>query len=256
MEYKYNGIDFFKIISDDMKHYDYQYHQGLNILEDEFNDNEHDLCGKGGFYITTHHHIHNFYICGHYLCPITLPFENKDFRILRVGNKYRVNMLIINEKYSLNDLDTYLCFNIELDFLRLGKIISSKELYDKYVGSGKDILSQYKLIDNVSYVHNEYAIQILHWWKNNNCDIKYSSFAFDNALQYKNIPVLDWWINSELEIKYTGYTLDMTIATANEQFKEWLKKNGFLMSNTQKILCVMTPLTLIIASVLGYYFRK
>jgi hypothetical protein len=256
MEYKYNGIDFFKIISDDMKHYDYQYHQGLNILEDEFNDNEHDSCGKGGFYVTTNHYIHNFYSWGHYLYPITLPFGNKDFRILCVGNKYRVNMLIINEKYSLNDLDTYLRFNIELDFSRLDKIISSKELYDKYVGCGRDNLSQYKLINNVSRTHNEYAIQILYLWKNNNYDIKYSSLAFDNALHHKNIPVLDWWINSELEIKYTGYALNMTIATADGQFKEWLQKNGFFMSNTQKILCVMTPLILIIAGVLGYHFRK
>ena len=43
---------YYKIINKQWNHNGHQYVPGLNILQEEFNDNPNDRCCKGGFYFT------------------------------------------------------------------------------------------------------------------------------------------------------------------------------------------------------------
>ena len=59
-------IKYYKITNKEENHYGYQYVDGLNILKEEFNDNQNDSCCEGGFYFTTLDFIHDFYDYGVY----------------------------------------------------------------------------------------------------------------------------------------------------------------------------------------------
>jgi len=120
---KPNSI-WYKILSHNGIHYNHQYTDGLNILKDEFNDNENDPCGGGGFYFTTLEHISNFYHFGCYLTEVFLPIDDADFKMVKSnhGNKWRANKIIIGKKHLLdNKIKTLInyankCKNKILDF--------------------------------------------------------------------------------------------------------------------------------------------
>jgi len=44
---------YFKITNEKENHYGFQYHDGLNVLIDEFNDDPKAICVPGGFYFAT-----------------------------------------------------------------------------------------------------------------------------------------------------------------------------------------------------------
>ena len=92
-------------------HNEYIYKSGLNILDKEFEEN--GSCVPGGLYFTTAEHIHEFYEWGCNLRVITLPTTDPNFRMVRDGNKFRANMIILGNKYSLFDDFTYKLFNLK-----------------------------------------------------------------------------------------------------------------------------------------------
>ncbi len=54
---------FHKVTNKNEKHYDFQYVDGLNQLDEskeKFNDDPNDSCCKGGLYFTTFENIHKF----------------------------------------------------------------------------------------------------------------------------------------------------------------------------------------------------
>ena len=52
---------YYKILNEKGIHYNYQYVDGLNVLQETFDDDPTHSCCPGGFYFTTLEHIHNFY---------------------------------------------------------------------------------------------------------------------------------------------------------------------------------------------------
>ena len=105
---------FFKVMREDGIHNDYKYHDGLNKLKGQFN--WWDSCCKGGLYFTDINNIHRFYSYGTILREIYLPFDNDDLKVVidPSGNKWRANMIIIGNKHSLSDIETYKKFNIRI----------------------------------------------------------------------------------------------------------------------------------------------
>lgn len=105
---------YFKITNINECHHDFQYRDGLNVLVEEFNDNPDDSCCAGGFYFTTIEHIHRFYDFGINLRVVTLPTNDPTFKMVMdyEGDKWRANQIILGEKYSLDDLETYKKFDI------------------------------------------------------------------------------------------------------------------------------------------------
>ena len=94
---------FFKILNKDRNHNGFQYKLGLNILpQGEFART--GLCIPGGFYYTTIKHILKFVDYGEDLFEVTIP---SDAQIRKIGNKFRIDKIILGNHYSLFDISTY-----------------------------------------------------------------------------------------------------------------------------------------------------
>lgn len=86
------------------KHHGFQYVDGLNVLTDKFSYN--GSCVPGGLYFTDTKNILNFLTYGIYLREIKLPHDDKDFKIVKDGNKWRANKIILGQRYNLSDVAT------------------------------------------------------------------------------------------------------------------------------------------------------
>ena len=135
---------YFKVTNYNETHHGYQYHDGLNELIDEFNDDCHASCVPGGFYITTEEHIDQFYDYGVNLRIVELPINDPSFKIVKdpEENKWRVNKLILKEKFSFYDPYSFIKNKIPMISM--------------------DYASQIK------------ALSILDWWKNSGLECVYS----------------------------------------------------------------------------------
>ena len=100
------GKKYYKITNAAENHYGFQYKDGLNILEEKFNDDPEAHCCAGGLYFTDAKNIFEFLNYGIYLREITLPVENPDFEMVVDENKYRANMIILGKRYELANVET------------------------------------------------------------------------------------------------------------------------------------------------------
>lgn len=109
---------FFKITNQDECHHGFQYHTGLNILVDKFEDDPNRSCCRGGLYIADGANILRFMRYGKYIRRVILPVDNPDFKMVldkeeyipKSDNpcyKFRANMIILNERLELDDPHTF-----------------------------------------------------------------------------------------------------------------------------------------------------
>jgi hypothetical protein len=97
---------FFKITNAKENHNGFQYVDGLNILDKEFEENGH--CVNGGLYFTDIEHIFDFLDYGIHLREIILPINDPNFKCVKdEANKWRANMIILGKKYELSNVDTF-----------------------------------------------------------------------------------------------------------------------------------------------------
>ena len=110
-------IIYCKVTTQDEIHHGFQYKTGLNTLKGPFNSNPKDSCVAGGLYYTSTKYVDKFYHFGRWLRIIKLPVDQPGFCYLRDsdGDKWRANMLILEEKYDLRDFETYVKFQIPID---------------------------------------------------------------------------------------------------------------------------------------------
>lgn len=98
---------YYKITNKNENHYGFQYIDGLNILKDEFNDWS-QSCNFKGLYFTNVKNIFKFLDYGCYVREVKLPIDNPNFKMVKVGSiKWRANMIILGNKYNLNDHNTF-----------------------------------------------------------------------------------------------------------------------------------------------------
>ena len=97
---------YYKITNVEENHHGFQYKDGLNILEEKFNDNPEAHCCAGGLYFTDAKNIFEFLDYGIYLRKITLPVENPNFKMVVDEKKYRANMIILGKRYELSNVET------------------------------------------------------------------------------------------------------------------------------------------------------
>ena len=100
-------VRYFKIINKNANHNGFQYVDGLNVLiEEPFAEKGH--CISGGFYFTDATHILEFLNYGCFLCEITLPIADNDFKMVKDGNnKWRSNKIILGHKHDLANVATF-----------------------------------------------------------------------------------------------------------------------------------------------------
>jgi hypothetical protein len=100
---------FFKITNADENHNGFQYVDGLNILDKEFE--EEGSCVAGGLYFTDSDNILDFLDYGINLREIILPLNDPNFKCVKdqsfSSNKWRANMIILGKKYDLTNIDTF-----------------------------------------------------------------------------------------------------------------------------------------------------
>lgn len=251
---------YFKITNKTEIHHGYVYNTGLNILDKPF-DRE-GSCAPGGLYFTTIDNIHKFYHYGCHLREIFLPNDNPNFEMVEDDNKFRANMIILGDKYSLCDLETYQKFNLNpaKNTLFVEKSILScdfntlKIMYDSKPGKIRfeighwlrnivnddswDLVgSELKLwlnsdldpkcfSDVIDYISITNRIYLLNWWKNSGFRLEYSINAINKASERGHVDVLDWWKNSGLELKYDHDAINYASGNAKIDVLEWWKNSG------------------------------
>ncbi|AQN68731.1 ankyrin repeat protein [Saudi moumouvirus] len=98
---------YFKVTNELECHNGYQYVDGLNILNEKFNDSD-DSCVPGRLYFSDKNHIMEYLNFGVYLREVILPINNPDFKMIKDGeDKYGANMIILGEKRDLRDPETW-----------------------------------------------------------------------------------------------------------------------------------------------------
>ncbi|AYV85411.1 MAG: putative ankyrin repeat protein [Satyrvirus sp.] len=107
---------YFKVTNAEENHHGFQYMDGLNVLDKEFDYNRKNTCSAGGLYFADNKNIHDFYNYGIYLRIVELPVDDPDFKMLHVDGKFRANKIILKEKYRLDDPETYKKFGIKFPY--------------------------------------------------------------------------------------------------------------------------------------------
>jgi hypothetical protein len=95
-------MDYFKLTTDDCIHNGYQYKEGLNCLEGEFNNE--NICGSGGLYFCRKEDIGKWTFYNgklmHYIWDVELC---KDSKIVDMGDKLKTNKFILKNKRTIWD---------------------------------------------------------------------------------------------------------------------------------------------------------
>jgi len=226
---------YFKVTNAKERHHGYQYHNGLNILLEPFNDDSKISCVPGGFYFTTLEHITYFYGYGINLREVILPESDPEFKMVKdpTGNKWRANRIILGEKYSLYEPATYKKFGLN--------ILDNDELINQASSNGHiDILNWWKS-SNLKLKYGTCAINIashnghinvLNWWKSSGLGLKYSDDAMDDASINGHINVLEWWKSSRLPLKYTTDSMDFASRCGHLNVLDWWKSSGLELKFT------------------------
>ncbi|AGC01721.1 ankyrin repeat protein [Acanthamoeba polyphaga moumouvirus] len=226
---------FVKITNEQELHNGFQYSDGLNILDSNFNENCDDFYGSGGFYITSLKNINKYYYCGINLRIVELPLLDKNFKIVPVGDSWRVNMLIMKEKYSLYDKSTYDKFGLKMEDNDFIVDFASKNNNIKFFNDWTDhkLLLKYTInsIDDASILGN---IDILNWWQESGLDLIYTSRAINYASANNQIRILNWWKCSNLKLLYTSEALDLASKNGHKETLDWWLKSGLTLKYTEK----------------------
>jgi len=98
---------YYKVTNEEENHHGYQYKDGLNILEEEFNDNPGESCVPGGFYFTDYDNLPKFFCFGVWIREVRIPENARVVKNLN-GNKWRTDRIIFGKKYHINkDFDKW-----------------------------------------------------------------------------------------------------------------------------------------------------
>jgi len=113
---------FFKITNFYERDCGFQYQTGLNVST--MQSQEFDSCKFDGICIMTAEYINKFFdinVTGYWLREAFLPITDPDFRIVKQPDHpiWKVNKIILGERYSLMDLATYDRFGLEPNYNKI-----------------------------------------------------------------------------------------------------------------------------------------
>lgn len=218
-------IVYYKITNFKEIHHKYQYHDGLNVLTQRFNNKRYESCVKGGLYFTTKEHLHEYAHYGIWIREVRLPQNDPELQVVMdpAGDKWRANKIILGKKYSVFDSSAYVEIGLDINkfnyfcaaakygidyyveaYLRAGKVnradyytaishacqkgkICVLELLKKY--------APYKFLCDELYVQfaciNSH-VKIMEWAKEN-------SIVFtvkNNEIDHNNHELVMWFVNN------------------------------------------------------------
>jgi hypothetical protein len=256
-----------KITNENECHYGFQYNSGLNVLDKRFEKS--GSCVEGGFYITNLENVHNFYYKGIWLRTIGIPQGAKSVKDPDTlnGEKWKLDRIILKDKYPLYDLETIKKFNLKItdyyitEVCKKGKIdilewyINDNSLFrftDKIIietceyGQIKTLEWFYKnnylnnvLLSRISILDKASAkghVNVLEWYLNNKLHLNYTESALDDAVYYNHINVLDWWFKSNLPLKYSTMSIEYASWMSNINVLEWWIKSNLPLKYSDIVL--------------------
>ena len=100
-DFDYSKV-YYKVTNERENHNGYQYHNGLNILEGEFNDNPKESCVSGRLYFTDYYHLPLFFGYGTWIREVRIP---QDATVIEdpEEDKWGTDMIILGNKYHIHD---------------------------------------------------------------------------------------------------------------------------------------------------------
>jgi len=198
METKFNYSKvYYKVTNEQECHNGYQYKDGLNILEEEFNDNPEHSCVPGGFYFTDYEHLPKFFQYGTWIREVTIP---TDARVVLDpdGNKWRCDKIILGKKYHIeNDFDLW---------------------FDK---------------EKFNWEYSHYLAEFCSdhfdkWFNKNKFKWEHSNYLAIFCSKY-----FDQWFNPE---KYNWGYANVLIECCNSQFTLWKQEHPELLQDLPALL--------------------
>jgi hypothetical protein len=212
---------YYKITNETENHYGYQYKDGLNVLEEPFDETL--KCGKGGLYFTTSEFIHLFHDYGCNLRIVELP-EDENFKMVVFKDKIKANMIIIKKKYDLKNLnveDVEKLLKLDKNLSRLFILYASKygnvQILEWFKDSGYEFKYDENAINYASYYEH---IKVLEWFKNSGYKFLSNIWAIIYASQNGHVQVLEWFKNSSYEFKYNERAINFASENGHVQVLE------------------------------------
>ena len=175
--------------------------------------------------------VPKYYAKGIYLWEIFLPQNDPELKICRHSETYKIkgigqvkvdsneyisNKIILGEKYSLLEPETYEKFGLDIcdnEYLIKHAIDHNNinllnVLLKKGYQFGQTNIIRMCVVDYIDYISSKGNTEILDWWKNNNLKFDYTEKAMDLASKFGHIDVLNWWLKSALTLKYSNVAFD------------------------------------------------
>lgn len=206
----------------------YNYYEGFSIISKNFE----------GFSIIPKGVAHIYYGSNYFLRKVWLPMKSPGFQIKKIGLEWKANMIILSEKYSLLDTDTYKKFNLDpklnisiINNISLCGDVESLNLWKNY---GTQLFYDEIAMDLAS---RSGYIAVLEWWLQSGLKLKYSSNAIDYASREGHVEVLKWWLSSGLKLKYTNKSINRACYSKNSiQILDWWINSGLKIKYSNKAI--------------------
>jgi hypothetical protein len=230
---------YYKITNIQECHNGYQYHDGLNILPQNFNDNPNASCCPHGFYFTDIKNIFKYVNYGVFVRKITLPTEDSELRVMldSNGDKWRANRVIFGERYNLADV-----FTIQYLIEQGADIHIDNDKILQYAAIGGHLDIVHLLADNGANIHaNDDAafrkaaghghLEVVQYLVKRGANIsEYNNMAFQWAVENGHIDVAAYLLNQGADVHANrDYALRISARNGNLNLVAFLIDKGAII---------------------------
>ena len=220
---------YYKVLNNNENHNGYQYKEGLNVLNDEFDDNPNHHCVQGGLYYVAKENICNHLYMGDHIREVTPP---ADARVVKDGNMYRADKIILEKRIEYHSDEI------------MGSVLDTEkqQLFDSIYGvitnvdDWEQLIARYpELVDNK---YTEKAIDLasenghekmVAWWFAQPAEIekKYTENAIDWASARGHEKMVAWWLAqpAEIEKKYSDWAIDWASRNGHEKILKMIQES-------------------------------
>jgi hypothetical protein len=137
---KWSRPKYIKVLSENLKHYNFIYKEGLNIDHIPFNTDAN--CKSGGLYFTTIEHVYGFLLFGALIADVEIP---TDAKVVHLPNKSKADKIIIK---NIRRWDT------ELDLEKIIKINSSHIQFIQNPSEKLQLLAIFHDAISIKFINN------------------------------------------------------------------------------------------------------
>lgn len=173
---------YYKITNKNECHNGYQYKDGLNVLNEPFNDNPEDSCCPGGFYFTDYDNLLSFLDYGIWIREVKIP---EDARVIKdkSGDKWRTDKIILLNRYHIyNDFEKW--FDKERFNYKDYSIYLATYFYEYFdIWWDKDKFDYYFSF----YLAANYSEYFDKWWNPDKFNWEDKNYLKRYCIQYKHI---------------------------------------------------------------------